>query len=273
MTENLDLLPLWVPILLAGVVGTLIGSFLNVVIWRVPRGLSVVSPPSACPRCERPIAWYDNIPVVSYLILRGKCRHCGQRISARYPAVELATGLAFAGVAAGAIAGVYPAILFPLLAYWAALSIALTMIDLDHQKLPNVLTMPAYVVTALLLVVASVVTGEYGRLVTAAVGFVALLGFYLLLAFGYRGGMGFGDVKLSGSLGMLLGWLGWAQLAVGGFSAFLVGGVVGIVLMIAQRAGRKTRIPFGPFMLAGAWIGIFAGASLADFYLALTGLA
>ncbi|MFS0867149.1 A24 family peptidase [Microbacterium sp. 179-B 1A2 NHS] len=273
MTDLAGLLPPAVVIVVAGIFGTLIGSFLNVVIWRVPRGMSVVSPPSACPRCERPIAWYDNIPVLSYLALRGRCRHCGEPISARYPAVELATGLAFAGVVAGAYAGGYPAILLPLLAYWAALSIALTMIDLDHQKLPNVLTLPAYLVTAGLLVVASVVTAEYGRLLVAAVGLIALGGFYLVLAFGYRGGMGFGDVKLSGSLGMLLGWLGWAQLAVGGFSAFLVGGVVGVILMIAQKAGRKTRIPFGPFMLIGAWIGVFAGPAIADSYLALTGLA
>ncbi|MDL5349965.1 A24 family peptidase [Microbacterium sp. zg-YB36] len=260
-------------LILAGLLGTVIGSFLNVVIWRVPRGESIVRPGSACPQCGRPIAWYDNLPIISYLALRGRCRHCSARISVRYPLVELGTGLGFAIVVWGAIAGRYPIAIVPLLLYWVAIGIALALIDLDHHRLPNVLTLPAYPVTAVLLVLASVLTGEHGRLLIAAAGLAILGVFYLSLALGSRGGMGFGDVKLAGSLGLMLGWLGWSQLLVGAFSAFVIGGLVGIALMIAGRAGRKSRLPFGPFMLVGAWVGVFAGPAIADVYLTATGLA
>ena len=273
MTGILTLIPAAFLVVVAGIIGTLVGSFLNVVIWRVPRGESIVRPGSACPECRRPIAWYDNVPIVSYLVLRGRCRHCAAHISVRYPLVELGTGLAFAIVVWSGIAGSFPAAAVPALLYWAAIGIALTLIDIDHHRLPNVITLPAYAVTGALVAAASVLTGEYDRLLIAAAGLAILGGFYLVLALGYRGGMGFGDVKLAGSLGMMLGWLGWPQLVVGGFSAFLVGGIVGIALMVIGRAGRKSRLPFGPFMLIGSWIGIFAGPAIADVYLAATGLA
>lgn len=273
LLTSANALPVALIVLLAGIFGAVIGSFLNVVIWRVPRGESIVHPGSACPQCGKPIAWYDNLPIVSYLVLRGRCRHCAARISARYPLVELGTALAFAAVAWGAFAEIYPAAVVPLLLFWAAIGIALALIDLDHHRLPNVITIPAYPVTAVLLVLASVLTGDYGRLLTALIGFAILGGFYLVLALGYRGGMGWGDVKLAGSLGMLLGWLGWPQLIVGGFSAFLIGGVLGIALMVFGKAGRKSRLPFGPFMLIGSWVGIFAGPAIAHVYLAAAGLA
>lgn len=269
----LDILPAWSVIAFAAVLGALIGSFLNVVVWRLPRGLSVVRPGSACPHCAHPIAWYDNLPVISYLVLRARCRRCAAPISWRYPLVELATAAAFAGVAAGAYLGSYPAAVLPLLLFWAAAAIALTLIDLEHQRLPDAITLPAYAVCALLLAGASVVTGELHRLVPALVGLVAMGGLYLALAVARPGGMGFGDVKLSGSLGLTLGWLGWPQLIVGGFSAFVVGGVVGMVMMAVGAATRRTGIPFGPFMLLGAAIGVYAGPALAGLYLTATGLA
>ncbi|WEG10121.1 prepilin peptidase [Microbacterium horticulturae] len=265
--------PVWFIVMAMGIFGALIGSFLNVVIWRVPRGLSIVRPASACPQCDQPIAAYDNVPVFSYLLLRGRCRGCSAPISLRYPAVELATALAFAAVAWAAALGAYPVAIVPLLLYWVAISIALALIDLDHQKLPDVITLAAYPVTAVLLAAASALTGDFGRLLTAAIGLVALGGLYILLALGYRGGMGLGDVKLAGALGMLLGWFGWSQLIVGGFSAFVIGGIVGVVLMLTRRAGRRSRIPFGPFMLIGSWVGILAGPTLANVYLTATGLA
>ncbi|MGL3148736.1 prepilin peptidase [Microbacterium sp. A82] len=270
MTEAL--IPAWFAVTFAALFGGLIGSFLNVVVWRVPRGVSIVRPGSACPGCEHPLAWFDNIPVLSYLILRGRCRYCSAGISARYPAVEVATAAAFAAVMWGAYAGCYPFAVLPVLLFWAATGIALALIDLDHHLLPNVITYPSYVVTAALLVLASVLTGDYPRLITAVIGFAALGGLYLLLAVGYRGGMGGGDVKLAGVLGMLLGWLGWPQLIIGGFSAFLIGGVVGVTLMLARKADRKSGLPFGPFMLGGSWIGIFAGPAIAGLYLSLVGL-
>lgn len=266
------LVPAAFAVLLAVLFGALIGSFLNVVIWRVPQGLSIVRPPSACPGCSAPIAWYDNIPILSYLVLRGRCRHCGARISARYPVIEALTAVLFGLVVWGAYLGAYPVILTPALLYWVAIAVALTVIDLDHHRLPNVIVYPTYVVTAVLLIVASMVTGDYGRLLSAAIGLVALGGFYFALAIARPGGMGLGDVKLAGALGLLLGWLGWSQLIVGGFAAFVLGGVIGIALMIGRRANRKTPLPFGPFMLLGAAVGVCAGPALAQSYLSLTGI-
>ncbi len=268
-----DILPWGVVVAFLAVLGALIGSFLNVVVWRVPQGLSIVSPPSACPQCGHEIAWHDNVPIVSYLALGGKCRNCTARISVRYPLVEAATAIAFALLGLGAHLDWYPAALLPALLYWAATGLALTLIDLDHHRLPNAIVLPSYIVTAVLLVLASVLTGDYGRLLTAAVGGAALFALYWILAMAYPGGMGFGDVKLAGVLGLLLGWLGWAPLIVGAFSAFLLGGLIGAMLMIGGRATRKSRIPFGPFMLAGAAVGVFAGTGIADLYLTTTGIA
>jgi len=267
-----DLIPAGWIVAIAAMFGALIGSFLNVVIWRVPQGMSIVRPPSACPSCGKPIAWYDNIPVVSYLVLRGRCRHCGTHISARYPFVEALTAVLFGLAAWGGVDGAYAFALLPLMLYWAAIAVALTFIDLDHHRLPNVIVLPSYVVTAVLLVVASIVTGEYGRLLSAAIGAVTLGGFYFILAIARPGGMGLGDVKLAGALGMLLAWLGWATLIVGAFSAFVFGGIFGVALMIGRKATRKTAVPFGPFMLLGAAFGIWLGQPLADWYLAMTGL-
>lgn len=266
------LLPAAAALPLAFVFGALIGSFLNVVVWRVPQGLSVVRPPSACPSCGHEIAWYDNIPIVSWLVLRARCRSCGAHISVRYPLVEAGTGLAFALVVGAAYLGMYPFAVLPAILYWAAVGIALTLIDLDHHRLPNAIVLPSYPITAILLILASIVTGEYDRLLSAAIGAAVLFALYWLLAIGYPGGMGFGDVKLAGVLGMLLGWVGWAALIVGGFSAFVLGGVVGVLLMLGRRATRKSRIPFGPFMIAGAWIGVFAGDAIARVYLTSTGI-
>lgn len=268
-----EILPWWFTVAFLVILGALIGSFLNVVVWRVPQGLSIVRPPSACPHCGHQIAWYDNIPIVSYLVLGGKCRSCKTRISARYPLVEAATAVAFGLLGVGAYLGWYPAALLPTLLYWAAIGIALTLIDLDHHRLPNAIVLPSYIVTAVLLALASVLTGDYGRLLTAAIGCAALFALYWILAVAYPGGMGFGDVKLAGALGMLLGWLGWAPLIVGAFSAFLLGGLVGGILMVGRRATRKSRIPFGPFMLVGAAVGVFAGTVIANLYLTITGIA
>ncbi|PZU48256.1 MAG: prepilin peptidase [Microbacterium sp.] len=259
-------------VIAAGVFGALIGSFLNVVIWRVPQGMSIVHPPSACPNCGSRVAPYDNVPVISYLVLRGRCRNCHEPISARYPLIEAATGVVFALVTLGAFLNWWPLAVLPALLYFAAISIALTMIDLDTHRLPNVIVFPSYFVVGALLILASVLTGDYVALLRAAIGGAALFGAYLLLTIAYPGGMGGGDVKLAGVLGMILGWFGWASLIVGAFAAFLVGGIVGIALMLGRRASRKSAIPFGPWMLLGAWIGIAAGESVARWYLNMVGL-
>lgn len=243
--------------------GLLIGSFLNVVIWRVPRGESLVSPGSHCPECDRQIRPRDNVPVLSWLLLRGRCRDCDARISARYPLVELGTAIVFAILAARL--GAQVALVAFL--YLGAIGVALTMIDIDTKRLPNAIVLPSYLVAGALLTLAAAVDGDWRSLLRAALGMAALYGLYFGLALIYPAGMGFGDVKLAGVLGLYLGWLGWAELICGGFLGFLFGGVVGGALMAVRRAGRKSQIPFGPFMLLGALVAIVYGPALADLYL------
>ncbi len=250
------------PILVVGslVLGLAIGSFLNVVIWRVPRGESVVAPPSACPQCEAQIRPRDNVPVLGWMLLRGRCRDCGEPISVRYPLVEAATGLLFAGVAYFMAPWNLPAFL-----YLMAISIALTLIDVDVRRLPNAIVLPSYIVGGVLLTVAAVAEGDLGALLRAVIGAILLYVFYFAVLFAYPAGMGFGDVKLAGVLGLFLGFLGWKELIVGAFLAFLVGGIVSIGILVTGR--RRMKIPFGPYMLAGAWLGVFCGAGVADWYL------
>ncbi|MFO7690387.1 MAG: A24 family peptidase [Cryobacterium sp.] len=156
--------------------------------------------------------------------------------------------------------------------YLAAISVALGMIDLDTHTLPNRIIYPAYPVSAGLLTAAALLAGHPERLLPALIGGVALFSLYLLLALIRPGGMGLGDVKLAGILGLYLGYLGWAPLFVGAFGAFLLGGLFGVALMALRRVDRKASIPFGPWMLAGAWVGIVAGDTLASGYLGMFGL-
>lgn len=267
-------------VVVAALLGLVIGSFLNVVVYRVPNGLSIVSPPSACPRCGAGIQPRDNLPVVSWLILRGKCRSCGTAISMRYPLVEFGTALAFVTVVVWFLSALprgasLLASGLALLAflYLAAASIALALIDLDVHRLPNSIVFPVYAVGVTLLGGAGLLDADMESLARAGIGLVILWIFYLLMALAYPGGMGFGDVKLAGALGLFLGYLGWGQLAVGAFAAFLLGGIFALGLVVSRRANRKSGIPFGPWMLAGAWVGIFFGGALWDTYLFVLGVA
>ncbi|TFD71891.1 A24 family peptidase [Cryobacterium sp. Hb1] len=270
-----------------GILGALIGSFLNVVIYRIPAGRSIVSPPSSCSSCGARIRPYDNIPVVSWLVLRGKCRDCQAPISPRYPMVELGTGVIFAVVALWVFSTVdfgwaavstsdntlaIQLIVLVAFLYLAAISVALAMIDLDTHTLPNKILLPAYPVAAVLLTAAALLAGEPGRVLTALIGAAALFGLYLALALISPGGMGLGDVKLAGLLGLYLGYLGWGPLIVGAFGAFLLGGVFGLVLLATRKAKRRSGIPFGPWMLLAAWLGVFFGDQIAIGYLTLYGL-
>jgi leader peptidase (prepilin peptidase)/N-methyltransferase len=265
-----------------GLFGALIGSFLNVVVYRVPAGLSIVSPPSACPNCGNHIRRRHNVPVLGWLVLRGRCHDCASPISVRYPLVELGTALLFALVAlrfvpaliaapdrGDAVAAVLQLVAF---LYLAAVSVALALIDLDTMRLPNAIVLPSYSVGVALFAVAAALTGQWEPLLRALAGLAILGVVYLAIVLVAPRGMGMGDVKLAGVLGLFLGWLGWDALAVGGLSAFLLGGLFGVVLLAVSRAGRSTAIPFGPWMLLGAWIGIFAGAPIASAYLSLFGL-
>ncbi len=244
--------------------GLFIGSFLNVVIYRVPRGESVVKPRSRCPGCGHEIAWFDNLPVLSWLLLRGKCRACAAPISGRYPAIELLTAFVFAALAWALLE---QPLALPAYLWVAAVGVALAAIDIDTKRLPDVLTLPSYLVVLALLVLPAIAYDAWSSYFEAVGGAGVLFGFYYLLAFIKPGAMGFGDVKLAGVLGLVLGWLGWGVLILGGFLGFLLGGVLGVALMVAGRAGRRSKIPFGPFMLAGALIAVLWGSSLVSGYL------
>jgi leader peptidase (prepilin peptidase)/N-methyltransferase len=252
---------------ICGIFGLVIGSFLNVVIWRVPRGESIVTPPSHCPGCDTPIAPRDNIPVLSWALLRGRCRHCGTSISARYPLVELLTAALFAAVGARfADSWVLPSYLV-----LTAGLVALSAIDLDHHLLPVRVLYPVGLIGGVLLVIGSGLEDEWGAMGRAVLGALAAFLVFYAIHWISPGGMAFGDVRLSFLLGLFLGWLGWGYVAGGLFTGFLLGAVVGVALIALGKGGRKTKVPFGPFLAAGTMIFILVGAPIVDWYANLTG--
>jgi leader peptidase (prepilin peptidase)/N-methyltransferase len=253
-------------VVLCAVLGLAVGSFLNVVVWRVPRGESVVHPPSACPACGHAIRARDNVPVLGWVLLRGRCRDCASPISARYPTVEALTAVLFVVMALRF--GLDPVL--PAYLYLAAVGLALALIDLDTKRLPDVLTLPSYAVAAVLLGGAALLGDDGGAALRALVGAAGVGAFYFVVWFVYPAGMGFGDVKLAPVVGAYLGWVSYGAVVVGAFLGFLYGAVVGVGLILLSKGGRKSKVPFGPFMLAGALTGILAGDWLADAYLSVT---
>ncbi len=251
-----------------GLLGLAIGSFLNVVIHRLPRGESLASPPSRCPACGHAIRPRHNVPVVSWVLLRGRCADCGAPISPRYPLVEVVTCALFVMLSARIVALDLGSSL-PAYLWFAAAGVALAGIDLDTKRLPDVLVYPSYGVVALALTVSAAIEGSWWPLARAGLGAAALFGCFLALALIRPDAMGFGDVKLSGLVGGVLGYLSWAAVAVGGLAAFVLGAAVGIALLVGRRADRKTALPFGPFLIAGAILAILAADPLADAYLDL----
>ena len=249
----------------AAAFGLLIGSFLNVVVHRVPRGESVVSPPSACPRCRTPIRNRHNVPVLGWLVLRGQCYDCGLPISARYPLVEAGTGALF-GLAGWRFAD-QPLLLAAYLTF-AAVAVSLALIDLDVRRLPNAIVLPAYPALAVLLALGADPAG----LLRAAGGATLLVALYLAVAVAAPGAMGFGDVKLAGVVGGMTAYLSWGALLTAGFGAFLLGALVGVALLAGGRGGRRTAVPFGPFMLVAAWAAILGASGLGELYLTRLGV-
>lgn len=243
--------------------GLVIGSFLNVVAYRVPLEKSVVSPPSACPACGSQIRARDNVPVLSWLLLRGHCRDCGVSISGRYPLVEATTAVLFA--AAAIVVGAS----WVLPAYWwfVGLGVALVLTDLDHKRIPNRILYPGTAVAVVLLAIGAISGGETAALVRGFGGGAAYFTFLLIVALVARGGFGFGDVKLAFVLGVFTAYQSWGALAVAVMAAFLLGGVVSITLLALGKADRKTAIPFGPSLIAGAFIAVAAGDRVMDWYL------
>jgi leader peptidase (prepilin peptidase) / N-methyltransferase len=241
-------------VVVVGVFGLLVGSFLNVVIHRLPKGESLAKPPSSCPSCGARIKPYDNIPVVSWLILRGRCRNCGARISARYPAVELLTAVVFATTALTRGVNDDLAVWLP----FAAVLIAITFIDLDHRIIPNKIVVPA----AIWGLIATILFRPDNIDDSLIAGGAAFL-FLFVAAVVYPAGMGMGDVKLAGVMGIYLG----SSVAPAMLIGFLVGSVVGIAIMAREgREARKKAVPFGPFLALGGLIGIWAGPQIVDWY-------
>jgi leader peptidase (prepilin peptidase)/N-methyltransferase len=239
---------------LAAAVGALIGSLLNVVIWRLPRKESLVTPGSHCPSCEHEIAPYDNVPVVSWLVLRGRCRYCGARISPRYPLVELLTAVAFAAVVA--VRGFDEGLVLEL--PFVACLIALAGIDLDHKLLPNRIVYPMAVfgLVATLLV-------DRDDLVENLVAGAGAFVFLLLAVLAYPRGMGMGDVKLGGAMGLYLGLSIVPALLI----AFLSGTLAGLAIIAREgAAARKKAVPFGVFLAFGGIAGVLAGPELIELY-------
>jgi leader peptidase (prepilin peptidase)/N-methyltransferase len=243
------------------------GSFITVVATRVPAQKSL-APRSKCPACGQGIAAYDNIPVVSWLLLRGRCRACRERIPAFYPAVELSTALLFAAV--GVL--MRPVAVIPAYLYAAGIGIALTLIDAKTRRLPDAIVYPSYPVLATLLAIASWLTGDWAALARGALGGLGLAFAYGLMAVLVPRGMGLGDVKLAGLIGLALAYRGWGVFAVGALAAFLVGALWGIGVMVKNHGARRVTIPFGPWMCAGAALGVAFGAPLWDIYRGLLAL-
>jgi leader peptidase (prepilin peptidase)/N-methyltransferase len=236
--------------------GLVIGSFLNVVAHRLPRKQSLVRPASRCPRCGTPIGPYDNVPVLSWLLLRGRCRSCGEPIPARYPLVELTTGLLYGAVVLVKDDAVDVAL--GLLLVTALVPIVL--IDLERRLIPNAITLPAAIAGAVAILVLDI-----DFIVEALIAAAAAGGFFLLAAVLYPRGMGMGDVKLSALLGLYLGRAVGPAL----FAALILGVLVGAAIIARKGAvaGRKTAVPFGPFLALGGVLGFFVGDDIANAYI------
>ena len=241
-------------IAVGGLLGAIVGSFLNVVIHRLPRGESLSHPRSRCPGCEVAIAPYDNVPVLSWLLLRGRCRRCGSRISPRYPAIELLTAVSFAAVVA--LRGFDDRLVLEL--PFVAILIAIAGIDLEHRIVPNRIVAPAAVWA--IGAAALVASDDLPELAIAGAAAFLLL---LVAAVAYPAGMGMGDVKLAGTMGLYLG----ASVAPALLAAFATGALVGVGIMAREgAAGRKMGVPFAPFLALGGLLGVLAGPELVELY-------
>jgi len=238
----------------AGLLGLVLGSFLNVVVHRLPHGESLALPGSHCPACRRPVRPLDNLPVVSWLLLRGRCRHCSEPISGRYPAVEAVTGLCFAAVALTRGVDTGLALELP----FVAMLLAVAAIDLEHRIIPNRILLPMAVYG---LAATAALRGDF--LVEAVLAGAGAFAFFLVAALAYPAGMGMGDVKLAGVMGLFLG----SAVAPALLVAFAAGSMVGIVVLAREGAGaRKKALPFGVFLALGGLVGVLAGPELVELY-------
>jgi leader peptidase (prepilin peptidase) / N-methyltransferase len=250
---------------IAGVFGLLIGSFVGVVADRVPRKESVVRPPSHCTSCAAPLRTFDNIPVVSYLVLRGRCHACGAHIPPRDLVVELIT------------AGTFATLAWRLPTFWAlpaycllaAGLVALSAIDLQHRLLPRPVLYITAAISGVLLILASWPSHRFHDLLVAAIGGAACFAVFFLIWFVAPRAMGFGDVRLAGLGGAALGWLGLGAVGVGVFGAFLFAGVPALVMLATGKANRKTAVAFGPYLALGTVVGACFGLVIAHAWVSI----
>lgn len=254
----------WIFYFFAFLFGAAVGSFLNVCIYRLPRNQSIVFPPSACPDCGSRIAPYDNIPIVSFLMLRGKCRSCKGRISWKYPAVELINGLLTLALF---LKFRFSPTFFVLFLFCSAL-VVITFIDLEHQIIPDSISLPG-----ILVGFASSFILPWLSWKSSLIGIAAGGGSLLIVAYGYqlltkKEGMGGGDIKL---LAMMGAFLGWRSIPFIIFTSSLFGSVVGITLMLVRKKDSQVPIPFGPFLAFGALLFIFFGRQIITWYFGLGG--
>ncbi|MDL2286521.1 prepilin peptidase [Desulfococcaceae bacterium OttesenSCG-928-F15] len=247
-------------LVMAFIIGAMVGSFLNVCILRLPKDESIAFPPSHCTSCDQPIAFYDNIPIFSWLILRGKCRNCKDKISSRYILVETLTALLAAALVWRF--GMQP-ITFVYFVFVAAL-VVVTFIDLDHRIIPDIISVPG-------VAIGFCSAGWFIGFLNSAIGILIGGGSLFALAFFYRlftgrDGMGGGDIKLLAMIGAFIGWKGVLFTI---FASSLSGALVGLIAMAVQKKGMKLAIPFGPFLSLGAVLYIFYGPMLIGWYLGL----
>ena len=248
-------------LLLVGLLGLAMGSFLNVVIYRVPRAESIVFPRSHCPSCDSALKARHNVPVLSWLALRARCAFCGARISARYPLVELGTAALFVAVTLRfGFSAALPAYL-----YFAAIGIALAMIDFDVRRLPDTLVLPSYVIAVLLLMPAGAVTGQWETAIRALAGMLAVAAIYFALSLAYPYALGTGDVKLAGLLGLYLGWLSWSAVVIGAFGGLAIAALGGTVRTLTG-APRRGVLALAPSMVAAAVLALFIAVPLTTWY-------
>jgi leader peptidase (prepilin peptidase)/N-methyltransferase len=236
------------------ILGLIIGSFLNVCIHRLPRNESLITPSSRCPSCHHSVRWWDNIPVISFLILGGRCRDCGRPISWRYPIVELVSGIGYLLLVWRFGVG-WQTVVYALL--FSSL-LVITFIDLDHQIIPDRITLPGMIVG----LVASSIILPIGFL-DALIGLLLGGALFYGVAVASRGGMGGGDIKL---IAMIGAFLGWKQALLTIFIGALVGSVIGLFLMTFKGKSRKYPVPFGPFLSLGAVVSLFAGPAIWSWY-------
>jgi leader peptidase (prepilin peptidase)/N-methyltransferase len=248
----------------AFVLGAVIGSFLNVCIYRIPAGKSIVSPPSSCPNCGHRIRCYENVPILSYLFLGGKCSSCKKKISPRYPLIEAFTGLLFVAV----IYAFGFSLATPVYWLFVAALVVITFIDLDHQIIPDVISLPGIPIGFACSFYIPWLSWSDSLLGILVGGGILLAIAWLYEVIAKREGMGGGDIKLLAMLGAFLGWKAILPVV---FLSSLLGTLVGVPLMLLQKGDTKFAIPFGPFLAASAIVYLFWGAALINWYFGLLG--